>query len=42
MSAVRNGGAILFLTALTRGSLPITFSPFLMEPVCRMSMRTEA
>src|ERR1700730_7076536 len=41
-SASRNGGAILFLTTLTRVSLPTTSSPFLIEPMRRMSSRTEA
>ncbi len=41
-SALRNGGATLFLTILTRVSEPITSSPFLIEPMRRMSIRTEA
>ena len=35
-----NGGATLFLTTLTRVSLPMTSSPFLMAPMRRMSRRT--
>jgi hypothetical protein len=41
-SAVLKGAATLFLTTLTLVSLPITSSPFLMEPMRRMSSRTEA
>jgi len=37
-----NGGETLFLTTLTRVSEPTTSSPFLIVPVRRMSMRTEA
>jgi len=41
-SASRNGGATLFFTTLTRVSEPITSSPFLIEPMRRISSRTEA
>ena len=37
-----NGGAILFLTTLILVSLPMISSPFLTEPMRRMSRRTEA
>jgi len=37
----RNGGAILFFTTFTRVSLPITSSFFLIDPMRRMSSRTE-
>ena len=40
-SALRAGGAILFLTTLARTTLPISRSPSLMPPMRRMSMRTE-
>ncbi|MNF18206.1 hypothetical protein D3C80_2221450 [compost metagenome] len=40
--ASRNGGDTLFLTTLTLVSLPITSSPFLIEPMRRISRRTEA
>lgn len=41
-SAVRNGGAILFLTTLARVRLPICSLPMRMGSPLRMSMRTEA
>ena len=40
--ASRKGGETLFLTTLTLVSLPITSSPFLIEPMRRISRRTEA
>ena len=41
-SAMRNGGATLFLTTLTLARLPITSVPSLIESMRRMSRRTEA
>jgi len=41
-SAVRKGGATLFLTILTRVRLPMTSSPTLMDWMRRTSMRMEA
>src|SRR3569623_1312515 len=41
-SACLKGGATLFLTTLTRVSLPPPSSPFLLAPMRRMSRRTEA
>src|SRR5258706_4172498 len=41
-SALRNGGATLFLTIFTPVSEPITPSPLLIEPMRRMSTRTSA
>jgi len=40
-SALRNGGAILFFTTVTRTRLPTISSPTLSEPMRRMSRRTD-
>ena len=40
-SAVRNGGAVLFFTTLTRVRLPTTSAPFLMDSIRRISRRIE-
>ena len=42
IAEAQKGGAILFLTTLTRVWLPITCSFSLIEPMRRMSRRTEA
>jgi len=41
-SALRKGGAILFLTTFTRTWLPVISAPCLMLSILRMSRRTEA